>query len=152
MFVSCKRRVSRFVPRSLYAHPCAARWLPSRAGAMKINGCDAGHIKQANMKELLEANIVAIQETGLSGQYELVVQAGHHVKCVSPELDPYFSARRKTGIHTLCFAWHCNVNNNDPAKYCLSPSKKAELLPSYAFVTDASTDGMERYRGTRVPL
>lgn len=114
---------------------------------MKINGCDAGHIKQANMKELLEANIVAIQETGLSGKYELVVNAGHHIKCIARELDPYFSARRKTGTHKLCYAWHCNVTNHHPAKYCLSTSKKAESLPPYAFVTDAPTDDAS-YRGS----
>ena len=71
---------------------------------MKINGCDAGHINQANMKVLLGSGVVAIQEGTPTGRYELAVQAGHHIRCIAPELDPYFSARRNTGTHNLCYA------------------------------------------------
>lgn len=113
---------------------------------MKKNGCTAGHIKQANMKELLECEVVAIQEGVRKKTYELVVQAGHHVMCVDPALKPYFSSRVKSAKHHLCHAWRANDNN--PGKCCVAPSTPA--VPQYAFVTDflQDTPTSSKYRGS----
>ena len=109
---------------------------------MKSNGCTAGHINQANMKELLDSNVVAVQDGKARKTYELVVQAGHHVKCVDPALRPYFSSRCKSAKHNLCYP--SRVNDTNSAKFCISPST-TQTWPNYAFVTDFVEDAQNTW-------
>lgn len=84
--------------------------LPLNAGAMRINGCEVAHINNDTLPGLLSTGDVAVMPVpNRTDSVELVVQEGHHVMCIHPELQAQWVSRSGRKQYSLCRQRHCNV-------------------------------------------